>query len=140
MRIPRLSIFVAIIGVIGLSACGPRPAGETVPTIVGDGVPIQVEHNAPVTTSLTIYLIDGMGTRHVLGTVQPNQLETFMIEEPATPGPIRLIAEGAPGRAMASRPIHLTVRDGVRWILSTNTITSVVGEPGGLDEADVDEP
>jgi hypothetical protein len=95
-----------------------------------NAIPIQVEHNAPVATSLTIYLIDSLGTRHLLGTVSPAQTETFVIEEPTAPGPYRLVAAGAPGRGIASRPIHLAIRDGVRWILSTNTITSLlVDEP-----------
>jgi hypothetical protein len=136
MRIRFIVTTAALAMLAGLLACAPRAALDPPPDAVAlanlpdDVVPIQVEHNAPVTTSLTIYLVDSLGTRHLLGVVAPAQTETFVIEEPTAPGPYRLIAEGVPGRGIASRPIHLAIRDGVRWILSTNTITSlIVDEP-----------
>jgi hypothetical protein len=136
MHFRNIVTTTALAMLAGLLACAPRavvdppPGAVAVADLPDDAVPIQVEHNAPVATSLTIYLVDSVGTRHLLGVVAPAQTETFVIQDPAGPGPYRLIAEGAPGRGLASRPIHLAIRDGVRWILSTNTIMSlIVDEP-----------
>jgi hypothetical protein len=82
-----------------------------------DVAPIQVEHNARVTTSLTICLVESLGARYLLGVVAPVPTKMFVIGAPTAPGPYRLIAEGAPGQAIASRPIHLrsAMAGGRRW-------------------------
>jgi len=136
MRYRYFAFMLATIFLPALLSCAPRGTAEP-PQGAARGVesaedviPIQVEHNAPVASSLTIFLSDGVGARRLLGSVAPAQTQTFMIEQPLAPGPHRLIAEGMPGRGIISRPLHLATRDGVRWILNTNTITSLrVDEP-----------
>jgi len=134
MRYRYFAIMLAMLFLPALLSCATRGAVEP-PHRVVRGVdfpegafPIQVEHNAPVTTSLTVFLSDGVGARRLLGTVAPSQTETFTVQQPIAPGPHRLIAEGMPGRGITSRPIHLGTRDGVRWSLNTNTVTSLLVE------------
>lgn len=114
--IRRLSGCLAIcIGlVLGACATGGAGTGEEGSTAV------QVQNNLIPPTSLTIYVVPDIGSRRLIGTVQPGATRVLRWDPTTASGQFQFAAQTTAGREIVSNPVSLSRGATVRWDLTAN--------------------
>jgi heme/copper-type cytochrome/quinol oxidase subunit 2 len=110
-----------LLAVTGLGACasggmGAGGAGNTV---------LRVENNLIPATSLSIYAVPEVGTRTLVGVVDPSSTATLRFNASAAGGQYRFVAETTAGNEIASNPITVSSGATIRWDLTANIATVV---------------
>ena len=89
---------------------------------------LRVENNLIPPTSLSVYAVPEVGSRSLVGAVEPGATATLRFNPMAGTGQFRFVAETTAGNEIASNPVTISPGATVRWDVSANIATVV--EPG----------
>ena len=89
---------------------------EGVATRIG----VAVENDLQPPTSITVWALDDIGTRRLLGNVSPLETRSFSLNP--TAGAIRLLARTTGGREIVSERLTALGGETLRWDLSANVL------------------
>ena len=117
--------------VLALSAaCASAPTGEEQRMGTQPSVVVQVFNNQIPPTTITVSVVEpGAGEEALLGTVAPNQTESFSYD-PADfrSGTFQLRATGTSGEEILSEPFTLAAATAVEWDIVNNDV-NVISTP-----------
>lgn len=117
-------------------ACAPA---RVAPGEVENGdVVVRVDDNLIPTHMITVYAVPEVGARMMLGTVMPQESETFEMT-PVAAGPYRLLARTVAGAEMVSERFTPLEPGLVEWTLSPNIVTVTPGEVEVIETDEDDE-
>jgi hypothetical protein len=106
---------------LSASACASAAGRRSEAT---NRISVRVQNDLVVPSVLTIFIVDDLGTRRLIGNVPANATNTLGYEPSLPSGRYRLMGRTTSGAEIVSPPITATAGETVVWRLSTN-ITSV---------------
>jgi hypothetical protein len=105
---------------VSLSACASA-AGRR--SEAANRISVRVRNDLVVPSVLTVFIVDDLGTRRLLGNVPAGATTTLSYDPPLASGRYRLVARTTSGAEISSPPITVTAGETVVWRLSTNIVT-----------------
>jgi hypothetical protein len=110
----------------GCATVRGRTTGPTVP------VDVEVRNNLPLPTDITVYAVNEIGNRTLLGGVPPNKTVTLRFKPASFTEPYRLLARRALGRDIRSQSFSVLsdMTGRIIWTLVPNIV--------GFEDVDTD--
>lgn len=112
----RLSGCILLVGIVALGACATGGMGGAAEGSTG----LEVQNNLIPPTALTIYLVPEIGTRRMIGSVQPGATRVVRFDPISASGQYQFVAETTFGRDIVSNPVTFRSGDSIRWDVSAN--------------------
>lgn len=106
---------------LGACASGGMGAGG------GGSTAIEVRNNLIPPTSLSVYLVPDIGSRQLIGVVQPGATRTLRFDPVGGSGQYRFRAETTEGREILSNPLSFSTGVTVTWDVNANLATVTGG-------------
>lgn len=112
----RLGGGALLSGALLLAGCAAGAMG----TGAQGSTALEVQNNLIPPTSLTIHIVPDIGSRRLVGTVQPGATRVVRFDPPSASGQYQFVAETTFGREIVSNPVSFRSGATVRWDLSAN--------------------
>ncbi len=118
---------LALVGALAGTACGggtpePRNPDMTLGEAAAESVVIVVRNNWIPVVTVQVYAKPLAGRQRLLGTVQANSEQTFVIPARDVASGFTLLAERGPGETLESDRINETAGWKISWNMATNII------------------
>lgn len=115
----RMSASLVIFLGMALGACASGGMG-----VGGEGsTALEVRNNLIPPTSLSIYAVPDIGSRRLIGVVQPGATRTLRFDPAGGSGQFRFMAETTEGRDIVSNPISFSTGVTITWDVNANLAT-----------------
>lgn len=116
----RATATLAVLLGVVLAACatgGGMGAG-------GEGsTALEVRNNLIPPTSLSVYAVPDVGSRQLIGVVQPGSTRTLRFDPVGAGGQFRFMAETTEGRDIVSNPLTFSSGATITWDVNANLAT-----------------
>ncbi len=104
---------------VSLSACASGGMGGG-----GEGsVAVEVRNNLIPPTSLSVYAVPDIGSRQLVGVVQPGATRTLRFNPLGSGGQYQFMAETTEGRDIVSNPLTISIGATITWDVNANLAT-----------------
>jgi hypothetical protein len=90
-------------------------------------VALEVENNLIPPTSLSVYALPEIGSRQLVGIVQPGRTRVLRFDPVGASGQYRFMAETTEGREIVSNPLTISSGATVSWDVNSNLATASGG-------------
>jgi hypothetical protein len=89
------------------------------------GTALEVRNNLIPPTSVSVYADPEIGSRRLVGVVQPGATRVLRFDPTAASGQYNFVAETTSGQELVSNPITFSSGASLRWDLSSNLVTVI---------------
>ena len=120
-RSRRVIALAAALALFPLAACATAGQGEG-GRGGGESATIVVDNYLAVPGSVTVYAVTEVGSRQLLGSVNPSSRGTLVFRSGDLTGTYRFVARTSQGSEVVSTPVALTGGERVRWDLRNNAV------------------
>lgn len=119
---PRVrAAFAALFVVLGLSLSACATAGGR-HSESGNLISVRVQNDLVVPSVLTIFIVDDLGTRRLIGNVPANTSATLSYDPSLPSGRYHLIGRTTSGAEITSQTITATAGETIVWRMSNNLV------------------
>lgn len=114
-------VLLAMLTALGGCASGSGAAGAS-----GQGsTALEVRNTLIPPTSVSVYAVPEIGSRRLVGVVQPGATRVLRFDPTTTSGQYNFVAETTSGQELVSNPISFSSGASLRWDLSSNLVTQI---------------